>query len=120
MVFRQQHGHYWFVISDPGIDPDIVACVNMTTRRDLPNEDYSCLLCHADHPAVSHDSYIIYQRMQFFTVKQLNRMLDRSMAEYIPPPCSDALLAKIRKGAAASRHTPQKCVRLLKEQGLLE
>ncbi len=119
MVFRQQHGHYWFIISDPHQNPGMVACVNMTTRRDRPNEDYSCTLHHSDHAAVSHDSYIVYQRMQFFTVAQLHRMLSKNMAEYIPPPCSEALLEKLRKGAVTSRYTPQKCITLLREQGLL-
>lgn len=119
MVFRQQHGHYWFVISDPHQNPDMVVCVNMTTKRNLPHEDYSCALCHSDHAAVSHDSYIVYQRMQFFTVPQLQRMLNKNMAEYIPPPCSETLLDKLRKGAAASRYTPQKCITLLREQGFL-
>lgn len=118
-VFRGKYGeyHYWFVISDPKINGHEIVCVNMTSFHGYRQEDLSCELMPGDHEVVDHHSWVYYGMAKIYQKKILERWLQTSTIEIIPPPCSVDLLHKLHSGAFASHSVPDKVIDILKSQG---
>jgi hypothetical protein len=91
----------------------------MTTFHGRLGEDDSCILEYADHPVISHKSWIFYARSFALSEKQLEHQIRTGMVEVFPDPCSTELFARILLGAGKSRHTPNKIRVILKCQGLI-
>lgn len=123
-AFRQSQdrSHLWFVISDPVQYPDdLVVYVNMTTLQPVryqhdPENDQSCVLYVGDHPAVDHLSCIAYW---FAHDAWLYRLEADSCCEIHPTPASAELLARMREGAAQTRHLERRMKKILRDQGLI-
>ena len=108
-IYRLDKEHYCFVLSDPIQFPDAVVIVNMTTFHGTAGEDESCLIGHSDHTAISHQSWMFYQKAFIFTAKQIaHRERTGMIAEVLPDICSAPLLARIIEGAIKSNRTPKK------------
>ncbi len=118
-VYRLNGGHYYFVISDPSLDPDNIIVVNMTTRRGFASEDDSCILTDGEHYVIRHKSWVKYEKAEIVSLRMLNqRYTVGIITDVFPDKCRPALIQRIIKGADTSKLTPKKVLRILQNQGL--
>src|SRR5690242_17903142 len=91
--------HLRVIISDPGIDPERVLFVSMTSY-DITKEDV-CLLEVGDHPFVKHRTCIAYGDAKEAPLEALIQLRD---AGHLRPsePVSPELLERIRRGISLS------------------
>lgn len=97
-VFRQAAGlrHMYVII---GALPLERLMANWSTARD--DKDATCLLVPADHPAIHHDSVMMYQHAKTYSVQTLQALLRDG--ELIPADdVSDDVLRRIQSGFFAS------------------
>ena len=72
--------HLFFVLNDPAAQPPHqVLLVNITTLRNLPSEDTTCILKAGDHPFITRDSYIAYSKCRIESRDALNRHLESGL-----------------------------------------
>jgi hypothetical protein len=117
-TFRRGYGHhFWVVVSDPESDPEHVLIVNVTSDRGF-GTDAACLLNPGDHAFVKHASYLRYSDSKIVSVSALNRQLAAGQI-ILEEAVSEAVLARIRHGAAVSDFIPLENRQLLEDQGLL-
>lgn len=112
--------HYYFVISDPNLDPENIVVVNMTTCRGFATEDRSCILEENEHPIVRHKSWIKYEKAEVASLRILNhRLRTNIITDVFPDKCYPDILRRIIAGAESSPLTPKKVLIILKSQNLL-
>lgn len=100
-VFRQvkELRHMYVII---GVLPMECLMANWSSARD--DKDATCLLVPADHPAIHHDSVMMYQRAKTYSVEALQALLRDG--ELIPAEdVSDDVLRRIQSGFFASPNT---------------
>jgi hypothetical protein len=120
-VYLLSGGHYYFVISDPSVDPESVIVVNMTTFRGFASEDASCIVAEGEHSAIRHKSWIKYEKAEVVSLRVLNqRYKVNAITEVFSEKCPPALVQRMIDGAAASNLTPKKVLLVLEKQGLFE
>ncbi len=115
-TFRFGHGHLQVVISDPSLDREKVVIVNMTTDR---GKDPACILIPGDHPFVKHNTSIRYDKARIAADKEIEWLISTSAATREEAVC-DAVLERIRRGAAVTAEIPFGCKQVLINQGLIE
>lgn len=110
--------HLHIVISDPTKNAAEIAVVNVTTVR---GEDYdaSCILMPGDHYTIRHKSYVGYRRGWVLNLNALKQVFEVGQIHRTKPGFSPELVARVQKGAMASRWTPARIKGLLAEQGLV-
>jgi adenylyl- and sulfurtransferase ThiI len=112
--------HYYFIISDPSLDPGNVVAVNMTTFRGFGSEDHSCVLSEGEHQIIRHKSWIKYEKAEVTSLKMLNhRYAVNAISEVVSEKCRSVVMRRILAGAAASGMTPKKVRVILERQGLI-
>jgi len=92
--------HLWFVCTLP--NEGRVVIVNLTSADACV--DRSCLITPGEHPFVTHDSLIQYQRGSVAKAEDIELAFARGLF-FSRQPASDALIAKIRAGALRSEFT---------------
>lgn len=100
-VFRQAAGlrHMYVII---GVLPMECLMANWSTARD--DKDATCLLVPADHPAIHHDSVMMYQHAKTYSVQTVQALLRDG--ELIPADdVSVGVLQRIQSGFFASPNT---------------
>ncbi|MBU2572914.1 MAG: hypothetical protein KKH28_02405 [Elusimicrobia bacterium] len=101
--FAAEKSHLWVIITTPsGSDGDFLA-VNMTSARNTGARDSSCILIKGDHPFVSRNTEMCYQRALEMSLHGPTGIIT-NRAYIIPSKSvSPGVLKKIQKGALASR-----------------
>ena len=90
-------GHIYFVISNPDIDNNVLI-VNMTTIRNTGREDLSCILHIGDHPRITNESYIRYDKaFELGTAKIIELVLNKTII--LKEDLDPAVLKRIQEGA---------------------
>lgn len=90
--------HLWFVCTWPDREGRVVT-LNLTSFDSCV--DPTCLIVPGEHPFVTHDSLIEYQRGKLTQLTQIEQALD--FALFVPRQvAADALMTKIRQGALVS------------------
>ncbi|WP_435008693.1 hypothetical protein P12x_005897 [Tundrisphaera lichenicola] len=108
--------HLWVIISDPDQDPNRVLIVSLTTFK--PKKESVCLLHPGDHPFIRHPTCVAYNLANAPSLAQLEGA--RASGRLIPDiPVSEAVLRRIREGAALSTKLPIEYGELLDAQGLI-
>jgi len=111
-------GHYHIIISDPQAFPDRVVLVNLTTWEDY--KDDTCVLESADDlPFLRHKSCIDYGRAKQVSAAALCTFLKEKRIHHRGHLPAD-ILARVRQGAAESRHIPNRFLLILEEQGIIQ
>lgn len=90
--------HLWVVISSPNTARE-VAIVNLTSHK--PGCDTSCKIYAGEHPIVSHDTVIEYNKGNMAKVNDLSKALKMRLL-ILDTPVSPSLLLRIQRGALAS------------------
>lgn len=101
--------HLYFVISDPDVDNNVLL-VNLTTMRNKPGEDKSCILNIGDHPFIKHKSIIDYKRaVSYDAIRLLRAKFNTSLRSIIQfkEELDDEILLKIQQGAQTSPLFPR-------------
>ncbi len=99
--------HLWIVIYSRNGQ---MVMVNFTSHVD--GCDDACTIEAGEHEYVSHKTVVAYGLARLIVGNHIDRIEKAGIRkEY--PPVSDVLLEKIRRGAIASRFTPNKIKRLL-------
>lgn len=108
--------HLWIVLSEPQQDAENVVIVNITTL--LEWKDQSCILGPTDHPWIRHDSCVSYQDAKCVAESLLDSLV--TSGQLLPQgPLSDDALRKVIEGAEATDAMPNKCRKVLADQGLI-
>lgn len=110
--------HLWVVTSDPFQNDKEILTVNLTTVRDLPHEDRSCLVQPGEHPRIDKPSYARYDYAECHDYAYFERICKGTII-YEHPPVSPILLRRIQQGALISRKIKKKYAALLRSQGCL-
>lgn len=83
--------------------------VNFCSIKPQVRYDATCIVNPGEHPFIKHPSYMLYRMAEIQPAARLTKMVEGWM--YKPgEDATDALVAKIRAGVAASRFTPQRIV----------
>jgi hypothetical protein len=110
--------HLWVVASDPAANPQVVLLLNLTTIRNLRNEDLSCTFAPGEHEWIDNESYVKYRFAETHTARSLE-LMDKPSIITTYSPFSDQLLNRIYEGAANTLNLDQDLVDLLKAQGFV-
>ena len=95
------HEHLHVVVCD--VTETTVTVVFVSSVKEGKEYDPACLLKKGDHPFISHDSYIVYDKFQYCDKKELEWRL--RMGEYsTEPDVSGELLERIRSGAQTTEY----------------
>ena len=110
--------HLWIVVSNP--DAEQVLIVNFTSfRGGGVYHDPACIVEKDEHPYLMHRSWIRYEDAMLVPAKGLREIFRRSLLRR-HEPVSEALLARIRRGAVESENVPLKCRQAILDQGLVD
>lgn len=112
-------GHLWIVCSDPNESPHRILLLNVTSWKETPGSDDSCLVFPKDHPSISHKSYINYNLGEIRPLSHLRRIEDNGCIEE-KEKASTELLEKIHQGAEITYFLDVNAIKLLKDQGFIE
>jgi hypothetical protein len=114
--------HLRIVISDPGVDPEHVVLVGLTSYDRFQHEIYkdnSCLLNPGDHPWITHQTCVSYRDGTLVSEAVLNAAI--AGGKLIPQePISDDVLTRILEGAERTDELPNKCRVILEQQRLID
>lgn len=92
-----------------------VLIFNITTNC----PDQTCAVRAADYPAaVTHPSYVFYRRGYFFPKERADECVETGYWKLIDPPVCEAVLARIRQGAADSPDTKEAFKEILLTEGV--
>jgi hypothetical protein len=109
--------HLWVIISDPAIDAERILIVNFTTLR--ADSERACILSAGEHPFVNHDTCVNYGGAKIVSARQIDFLLTKGKLSN-HAALSEALLQKIRFGAANSTRMSLEHADILIDQGLIE
>jgi hypothetical protein len=109
--------HLWVILSDPGLDPDRVLFVSLTSH-DVTKEDV-CLIAAGEHPFVQHQTCVFYEDIREAPLAVLDRLRDSGRLQPREPVSAD-LLDRIRRGVSLSRDIKLKYIEFLLDQGVIE
>lgn len=108
--------HLWIVISEPQQDSERVVIVSLTSHRE--DKDQSCVLDVGDHPWIRHKTCVSYRDTKCVAESQLDSLVQRSLLEP-REAATDDLLAKLFDGAEQTDEMPNKCRKVLVDQGYI-
>lgn len=109
--------HLWIVLSDPGIDPDRVLIVNLTS--DSATTDRTCILNDGDHPCISHPTCVNYPKARILTDEQLEKARSIGALD-LQEALSAAVLMRIQQSAADSEDMLNSHRQILIDQNLCD
>jgi hypothetical protein len=110
--------HLWVVVSDPLSNSNEVLILNLTTVRNVPFEDQSCVFNPGEHPWIVDPSYIAYDYARVVTSAYLDR-LENGTSVKMHPPFATQLLQRIYAGGEASQNFEIGYLQILQDQGLV-
>jgi len=108
--------HYWFVLSDPTINPDCVFVANITSWNEFTG-DGACRLRIGCHPCITKDCFVNYEDARSFAVSDLAVWLQQGLIT-LHEHASEELLQFMQHGAIESEFCKNKFKKLLAAQGL--
>jgi hypothetical protein len=108
--------HLWIIVSDPAQDEDEIVILNLTTAA--KHHDKTCLLDVGDHPFIKRPSAVNYGKGYVVSQAILESRLLRKIIEH-RQPISQAVLERIRRGAATSMFLPIGQYKILRAQGII-
>jgi hypothetical protein len=94
------------VVSSPPTANGEVVVFNLTTWRFGCDEN--CMIMPGEHPFVAHKTVVAYELGLLLSQEQQQAILKNAALCPQKDPVSEALLAKIQRGALVSDLTPQK------------
>jgi hypothetical protein len=119
-VFRSgsDGSHLWVVVSDPLLNTNEVLILNLTTVRNLPFEDLSCVFQPGEHSWLTNESCIAYDYARAETSAYLDR-LENGTAVRMCDPFPLPLLDRICAGATVTQNLELDYLHLLQDQGFV-
>lgn len=116
-TFFMQSGfgeHLFVVLKDPTTYPDegygqrlCLVSVNLTSVREGRNIDSACIIRQGEHPFIQHDSYILYEKMEFMDYQRTCEAVNSSVYR-ASTPVSPELLQRIIEGIQQSNVVKRK------------
>jgi hypothetical protein len=110
--------HAWIILSDPSKFPQQIVVANLTTCYGSRTEDRSCILNTGDHPFVNRETRIEYARAKLETLGSLIVQQSTNILRFIEP-ASEALIARVLKGAETTGRIPGEVEAALISQKLI-
>ncbi len=105
--------HLHIVLSRKTVDGKVLV-VGITTKRDKPYEDHSCVLSMSDHDDLKQDSWVKYDAARLLD-SDFIEMYGRCTAEL-----GTDVLARLHAGAAEGGRLKLDLRELLSQQGLID
>jgi len=96
--------HLWIVASNR-TENNRYVIFNFTTKR--PDSDLSCEVQPGEHPFITRESVVAYDRGQLIAITTTRLMQDLGFYQAMAP-VSIELLRRIQEGALRSEHTTKK------------
>ena len=90
-------------------------CVNVTSKRD--DSETTVVLSVGDHRFIKHESVVRFADAREMKMEMVEKLLSGRPTQFVGrlhDPCSETLLAKIRKGLLDSEMTPKEIKRKCK------
>lgn len=110
-TFFMQSGsseHLFVVLANPNTYPDegygqrlCLVSVNFTSIRNGQHIDSACIITEGEHPFIRHDSYVLYERMQFIDYERTCEAVNSGVYR-ASTPISAELLQRIIDGIQQS------------------
>ena len=109
--------HLWVVISDPAQDAKAILIVNFTTLRG--DSETACVLALGEHPFVKHETCVNYRGAKVVSDADISALMKSG---HLRPHAvvSDAILKRMRDGAANSSRMSLEHAEILSSQGLID
>lgn len=116
-TFFMQSGlseHLFVVLTDPNTYLDegygqrfCLVSVNFTSVRDGRNIDNACIITAGEHPFIQHDSYVLYEKMEFMDYERTFQAVNDGVYR-ASTPVSSELLQRIINGIQQSGSVKRK------------
>ena len=90
-----------------------VLLVGVSSARDSPNTDETCILNTGDHSFIARRSYVFYARARVWELEDLEAMADFGITAM--GPVAPHVLDRICAGLEASPNTPETVVAFYRE-----
>ena len=108
--------HLWVIISEPSLDKQNVVIVNFTPYDGV--EEETCTLDVGDHRFVRHKTVVRYRDAKSVPCSHLQN-LEKARMLRRHDPLSAEVLQRVREGASRSDFLPERCRKILDDQGLI-
>jgi len=109
--------HLWVVISDPAQDAKAILIVNFTTLRG--DSETACVLAVGEHPFVKHETCVSYRGAKVVSEADIATLMKAGQLKS-HAAVSEAILKRIRDGAANSSRMSLEHAEILSCQGLID
>lgn len=96
--------HLLIVITDPDSDSNQVV-VSVTSLKNNPRQDHSCILHPSDHKFIQHDSIIDFKRTRIMSFSEIFNGIQHGFLLQ-KEDISNELLLRIQESAKISRFIP--------------
>jgi len=104
--------HLWVVCTLPDSAGSVVA-INFTTKRS--DSDDSCVIHAGEHPFVSHDSVLAYDRARVWDTKTQQAILNLGDECQRNASVRDVLISRIQAGGLKSPHLSPKMKGMIRD-----
>jgi len=108
--------HLWVVVSNPFQNDREVLILNLTSIRNSPFDDLSCVFDAGDHPWIRHPTFVNYYRSEVHSDRYLDNLV-KSGAAKLWNPFIQPQLQRIWTGAGATLNMIGDHLQILKDQG---
>lgn len=98
---NKRHLH---IVVEKIIDSDTCICAFVSSIVSGRGYDRACVLDSGDCTFIQHPYYVVYDKLRFFDMHQLEEMISNGIA-IKKDHLSDAVIERIRNGAIASKMT---------------
>ena len=109
--------HLYVVLSLPIEPQNQILVVTISTYESY--KDQTTVLTNRDHPMISHESVIMYDRIRMVAMQRIESLIQKKKI-VIHQPFSPEVLKRILHGAAKSRKIKDRFIHILDRQRLLE
>lgn len=99
---RGDREHLYFVLTCMQEDNQ-VAVVNVSSLKNRPSDDRSCMISDSEHPELWKLSFVYYRGMRILDARRLSKALDRGDL-YPVERLSPNLIHRALRGASLSPH----------------
>jgi hypothetical protein len=107
--------HLWIIVTEVDQTSGTAVCVNVTSKRD--DSETTVVLSVGDHRFIKHESVVRFADAREMKMELVEKLLSGRPTQFVGTlhdPCSETLLAKIRKGLLDSEMTPKEIKRKCK------
>ena len=122
-VFRLTDGsggdHHYTLVTDPGHSSGNCVILNWTTRKHLAREDTSCILNRLDHPAITVESLVHYNKAGLVSAAGLQKHIVAGLFGISDVLLNEAAYKRVMLGFQVTKHVPPQVYEFLDGAGFL-